>query len=76
MAAENIDIVGEIEKALDRQPFQPFVIVVSSGDRYEVSGRHQVAAGKAVVIVLPPDSTSIYLRTTQLVAMDLAAPAA
>jgi hypothetical protein len=76
VAAEDIDIVGEIEKALDRQPFQPFVIVATSGDRYEVTGRHEVAVGKAVVIILPPDSTSIYLRTNQLVAVELAAPAA
>jgi hypothetical protein len=74
--AEEIDIIGEIEKALDRRPFQPFVIVVSSGDRYEVTGRHQVAVGRQVVIILPPDSTSIYLRANQLVAIELAAPAA
>ena len=76
MAAEDIAIVGEIEKALDRQPFQPFAIVATSGDRYEVTGRHRVAVGKAVVIILPPDSTSIYLRTSQVVAVELAAPAA
>ena len=74
--AEEIDIVSEIEKALDRQPFQPFTLVASSGDRYEVTGRHQVAVGRAVVIILPPDSTSIYLRTSQLVAVEIAAPAA
>jgi hypothetical protein len=76
VAAEDIDIVGEIEKALDRQPFLPFAIVATSGDRYEVSGRHQVAVGRQVVIILPPDSTSVYLRTNQLVAVELAAPAA
>ena len=74
--AEEIDIVSEIEKALDRQPFQPFALVATSGDRYEVTGRHQVAVGRAVVIILPPDSTSIYLRTSQLVAVEIAAPAA
>ena len=73
--AEDISITEEIEKALDRRPFQPFSIVVTSGDRYEVTGRHQVAVGKQVVIVLPPDSTSIYLRTNQVVAVELAAPA-
>jgi len=74
--AEEIDIVREIEKALDRQPFQPFVIVATSGDRYEVTGRHQVAVSRAVIIIIPPDSSSIYLRTSQLVAVELAAPAA
>jgi len=73
--AEDISIAEEIEKALDRRPFQPFSIVATSGDRYEVTGRHQVAVGKQVVIILPPDSTSIYLRTNQVVAVELAAPA-
>ena len=74
--AEDISITGGIEKALDRRPFQPFSLVVSSGDRYEVTGRHQVALGQQVVIILPPDSTSVYLRTNQIVAVELAAPAA
>ena len=75
MAAEDISITEEIEKALDRRPLQPFVIVATSGDRYEVTGRHQVAVGTQVVIILPPDQTSIYLRTNQVVAVELAAPA-
>ena len=74
--AEEIDIVGEIGKALERRPFQPFVIVATSGDRYEVTGLHQVALGRQVVIILPPDQTSIYLRANQLVAVELRAPAA
>ena len=74
--AEEIDIVSEIGKALDRRPFVPFAVVATSGDRYEVAGLHQVALGKQVVIILPPDQTSIYLRTNQLVAVELAAPAA
>ena len=74
--AEAINIVSEIKKALDRQPFQPFTLVATSGDRFEITGRHQVAVGPAVVIILPPDSTSIYLRTSQLVAVKIAAPAA
>ena len=74
--AEEIGITGEIERALDRGPFQPFSIVATSGDRYEVSGPHQVAVGTQVVIILPPDSTSIYLRTNQIAAVELAAPAA
>ena len=76
MAAEDITLTDEIEKALDRRPFQSFRIVTASGDRYEVTGKHQVAVGKQVVIILPPDSTSIYLRSNQLVAVELAAPAA
>jgi len=74
--AEEIDIVSEIGKALDRRPFVPLVIVATSGDRYEVTGLHQVALGRQVVIILPPDQTSVYLRTNQLVSVELAAPAA
>jgi hypothetical protein len=73
---EDISLVNEIERALDRQPFLPFVIVAASGDRYEVTGRHQVAVARQVIIILPPNATSVYLRTNQLVAVELAAPAA
>ena len=73
---EQIDFETELRRYARAEPFMPFDIVVTSGDRYEVTGRHQVAVGKAVVIILPPDSTSIYLRTNQLVAVELAAPAA
>ena len=76
MASEDISITDEIEKALDGRPFQPFSIIVASGDRYEVTGRHQVAVAKQVVIILPPDSTSVYLRANQMVAAEVAAPAA
>ena len=74
--AEEIDIVNEIGKAIERRPFVPFVTVATSGDRYEVTGLHQVALGRQVVIILPPDQTSIYLRTNQSMAVELAAPAA
>ncbi len=74
--AEDINIVDEIKAALERRPFVPFAIVTTSGDRYEITGLHQVAVAKLVVIILPPDSTSIYLRTNQIVAVEVAAPAA
>jgi hypothetical protein len=75
MNSENISITEEIEKALDRRPFQPFVIVMSSGERHEVTGRHQAAVGQAVIVIVPPDQSSIYLRTNQIVSLELAAPA-
>jgi hypothetical protein len=76
LATEDISITGEIEAALDRRPFQPFTIVTTSRDRYLVTGKHQVAVAKLVVIILPPDSTSIYLRAKQIVAVELPAPTA
>jgi hypothetical protein len=74
--AEDISIFEEIKAALERRPFIPFTIVTTSGDRYEITGLHQVAVARLVVIILPPDSTSIYLQTNQIVAVEIAAPAA
>jgi hypothetical protein len=72
---EDITITDEIERALDRRPFVPFSIVAASRDRYEVTGHHQVAVGRQVIVILPPNSTSIYLRTNQVVAVEVPASA-
>jgi hypothetical protein len=67
---EEISITGEIKRMLERQPFRPFVIILTSGDRYEVTGLHQLAIGESVAILLPPNSTSIYMRTNQIAAIE------
>ena len=38
--AEEIGIVGELHGILERRPFQPFTIVMDSGQRYPVTGLH------------------------------------
>lgn len=74
--AKEITITGEIIKMLDRTPFHPFTIILTSGDRFRVTERHQIAVGQSVVILIPPNSTSIYMRANQIAALEEIAEAA
>ncbi|HZL35658.1 MAG TPA: hypothetical protein VFC78_10140 [Tepidisphaeraceae bacterium] len=73
---EEISILGELAYLLDQRPFHPFVIVMSSGERYEVTGKHQVAIGESVVVLIPPRSNSIHLRSTQISSIEEREPRA
>ena len=73
--AEEISIIDELKQLIARTPFQSYVITLSSGERYEITERHQVAVGTSVVIVLPPNHTSIYLRANQITSVQVLEPA-
>ena len=73
--SEEISIVGELHRVLEIRPFRPFVIVMNSGERYEVSGMHQVAIGKNVIVLLRPNENSIYLRINQISSLEIPEPA-
>jgi hypothetical protein len=73
--AEEISIIDELKRLIDRTPFQPYVITLSSGERFDITERHQVAVGTSVVIVLPPNQASIYLRSNQITSVQVLAPA-
>jgi hypothetical protein len=72
---EEISIREEIDRALDRVPFAPFVIRLTSGDQYEVSRRTQAAVGGNVMVLLHRDLPSIYIRLNQIVAVEIPTPA-
>lgn len=74
--AEEITLINELHYLLDRRPFHPFTIVMESGERYGVTGMHQVAIGKSVVILLGPDSPSIHLRSNSISSLEDPHPAA
>jgi hypothetical protein len=69
--SEEISIRGEIEQALARVPFQSFVIKLASGDRYEVTRRFQVAVGGSVLILIPNEGSSVFIRLNQIVALEI-----
>lgn len=73
--AEEISIIGDMHKLLDREPLQPFTIVLNSDDRYEVSDPHQLALGESVAILIPRRSSSIHMRSNQIVAVEALEPA-
>ena len=74
--SEELNFDDEIIKLLDTDPFHPFSLVLSSGDRYEVTDPHRVAMGMNVVILVHPRSGVLFLRKTQIVAVDVPEAAA
>jgi hypothetical protein len=69
--SEQIGLRGELIKLLDGDPFVPFHIVMSSGDRYMVTDPHSVAVGRDVIIVLPPRGVSCTLRFNHVNALTI-----
>ena len=67
--SEQISLRDELLKMLDSDPFVPFNIVMSSGDRYKVIDPHTVAVGREIVIVIPPRGASCRLRFNHINAL-------
>lgn len=45
----------DIEDLLDRNPFLPFRISLTSGDQLNVTARHSVAVGRGQLLIVLPD---------------------
>jgi hypothetical protein len=50
---EDIDIRGELVRLRDQEPFEPFTLVMASGDRYKVSGPDEIALAQHVITIVP-----------------------
>jgi hypothetical protein len=65
-------MLNEITELLDREPFMPFRIIVSSGHGYDVTDPHLVALGKSVVHVMRARSDRYdILRQNQVAAVEV-----
>ncbi len=74
--SEQINIRTEILLMLNKHPFAPFTILMSSGDRYEVADPHAAAVGETAVIVVPPRGAGhSVLRLNRVCSMDALEPA-
>ena len=71
-------MIEQIREILHQQPFQPFVITMTNGDRYEVHNPDLVAIGRRHVFFFAyPDSDRMaWLRMNQIVAVETLEPAA
>ncbi|MBN1345673.1 MAG: hypothetical protein JXQ73_23475 [Phycisphaerae bacterium] len=70
-------MLDTIRKLLDRRPFEPFRIVVTSGDRYEVPDPHLIAILESQVFYAHPKSDRFsFIRVNQIVSADLLQSAA
>ena len=68
--AEELSFEGEIVKLLDAEPFVPFAIIVSSGNRYEISDPHRVALGENIVFIIDQVEGLSFLRKNQIVSIE------
>ena len=60
-----------LTKILDRDPFQPFRIIMTSGDRHEINNAHLVALGQTQLTAYYPRSDRFaVLRLNQLAAIE------
>jgi hypothetical protein len=66
---EQITFQDELRKYADASPFVPFEILTTSGDRYEIQERLQVAMfNDALVVTLPRTGIQI-IRKNQITAI-------
>lgn len=69
---EELTWEGELRHLRRQEPFVPFVLITTSGDRYEVTNPEMVAVGKNLVFYAPLTAGSTYIRTNQMVAVEVA----
>ena len=71
----NSAMVDQLKEMLRREPFVPFRIVTSSGDRYEVIDPASVAVAESYLFYcFPKSDRSAHIRLNQLVALEDAQP--
>jgi hypothetical protein len=65
-------MLESIRELLDRDPFIPFRIVLSSGKEYEIIDPHLVALGQTLINVFAPKSDKwSELRLSQISSIDV-----
>ncbi len=71
---EELNFDDELRRCASATPFVPFNIATTSGDRYEVRERLQMAMGpSAVVLVLPRTGIQV-IRKSQITAVHVLEP--
>jgi hypothetical protein len=64
-------MLDKITERLDRDPFRPFQIVLTNGDRYDVVNPHLVALMQSEVFYAYPRSNKFaFLRLNQIAAVE------
>lgn len=65
---DEINFNDEIRRLVDREPFAPFTIILTSGDRYDIADPHLIAVGENVVSIV--GRGVIFFRKNQIVAVE------
>ena len=70
-------MIEEIQALIDRDPFQPFRIITSSGNRYEVTKPSNLAIGQSQLFYFFPASDRwVFIRLNQITEIESASAAA
>lgn len=67
---KDLAMIEALKELLDKDPFQPFRIVTSSGDKYEITNPHLVAIGKDTTFVFDPQDHFWFIRNNQITAVE------
>jgi hypothetical protein len=66
----------DIKELLERMPFEPFVIVTSSGEKYLIDNPHGVALMTGRVFAAPRNDKWAFIKIGQITALEAAPKAA
>jgi hypothetical protein len=67
--AEELSFETELLTWVNREPFEPFTLVVASGDRFEINDDVQVSVGTATVQIFSRSAEVTVVRKNQMVAL-------
>jgi hypothetical protein len=73
---EEMGLEEEIVKLLEREPFHPFSISLTSGEKHVVDDPHSVALGGNLIAIIKLKSGLVFFRKSQVVGVDAPEPAA
>jgi hypothetical protein len=69
-------MLNDLKEFLDREPFLPFRIVLTSGSSYEVTSPYQIAIGQTQLdYYFPKSDRKAVLRMNQIAAFEDSEPA-
>jgi hypothetical protein len=71
MANEEVSTLDTVRDLKNQEPFVPFWIVMTSGDRYLIEDPDALAIGSSQMFYYPrPPGGGIHLRTSQVAAIE------
>jgi hypothetical protein len=71
VSEEDVTTRGTIREFKRREPFQPFRVVMTSGDRYVIEDPDALAIGGDILHYYPPHSSkAVHMRVNQIAAVE------
>jgi hypothetical protein len=71
---EQLHFEDELRRCSRAEPFVPFDIILTSGDRYEITHWEQLAFGENMIVVVQPRTGIRFFRKNQIVAVHVHEP--